>query len=1043
MIRPEKESSYMIALKSINKIYESGGSPVQALKDVSIGFRSCEFVSILGASGCGKTTLLNILGGLDRYTTGDLIINGRSTTSFRDADWDAYRNHSVGFVFQSYNLIPHQSVLTNVELALTISGVSKTERRKRAADALKKVGLGDLLNKKPTQMSGGQMQRVAIARAIVNDPEILLADEPTGALDTTTSIQIMEILKEIAGDRLVVMVTHNAELAETYSTRIIRLKDGEITDDSNPYPLEEAVTTVRKASKKKKALSLKTAFSLSLNNLMTKKTRTFLTSFAGSIGIIGIALIIALSSGVTLYIDAAQENALSSYPISLKKEIRDYTAILETMLDAREIAEREIVEGEIYVDDSMVNMLSAMMSTTQNDLVQFKEYLDAHMDELKDAVSDIRYTYDFDMQIYSSDGLTRVSPTTVVDNMGSTISEMMKMMTQTNSLTENSYSNFLNIFSEMLDNTELLQSQYDVVAGEWAYDPHEVMLIVNSNNSVTNLVLYVLGLEDQSELEEMVTLVLSGQKTEFEYDNYTYDDFLGMTFYVVPNSEFFEKTEETYEADGKTYPVWEDIRTRKDFDQEAFLANCKSKIPITIKGIIRPNPDATATSIKGSVAYNGSLSREIMGIVRVSEIAKQQTESTPGYDVLSGLPFDDGRYNRISDDEKAKLFADFISGRNSEKVDILLDYYASSVGDLAKKKLGEMSAEEKQTCIEENFYALADLAPEEFKTLMLSIMKETMGEKYEEYAQQVESIDPVAFVQMLRDQGMLDPDNLTEEEIEKYRNYLKKLPEEQMDRLALTILTQQLSEKAVETLLEQYTTAQLVEMFDEAFAGMSVEDKALLFDKYVKYMLSETTYDRRTVDLGFVDEASPATISLYAKSFDGKQKLTDFIAAYNEKAGKENEISYTDLVGLLFATVEDMLDAISNLLIAFVSISLVVSSIMIGIITYISVLERTKEIGILRAIGASKHDISRVFNAETLIEGCGAGLLGILCAVLLCFPLNALIHFVSGMNALNAALPVLDAVLLVAISMALTFISGLIPSRIAAKKDPVNALRTE
>ena len=1033
----------MLALKSITKDYLTGDNTVHALKGVDIGFRSNEFVSILGASGCGKTTLLNIIGGLDRYTSGDLVINGRSTKSFKDADWDAYRNHSIGFVFQSYNLIPHQSVLTNVELALTISGVSKAERRKRAAAALERVGLGDMLNKKPNQMSGGQMQRVAIARAIVNDPEILLADEPTGALDTATSVQIMDILKEIAKDRLVIMVTHNPDLAAEYSTRIIKVKDGLVIDDSDPYSVEEASAPVKKAQKMKKALSMKTALSLSLNNLMTKKARTFLTSFAGSIGIIGIALILSLSSGIKAYINDVQEDALSSYPIMLQQETQDYTARFEAMTEAREDASRQVVEGEkeIFVDDSLVNMLSAMMSTTKNDLRAFKAHLDAHKEELKDCITDIRYTYNFNMQIYSSDGNTRINPTTLVDNMGDSISGMIGMMSQNNSLYESSYATIMNIFHEMLDNTELMQSQYDVVAGEWAYDAHDVMLVVNKNNALTNLVLYVLGLKDQAELSDMVTMVLSGEKPDFEYDDYTYADFLGMQFYIIPNSEFFVKTGKTYEQDGVSYPIWEDVRTRKDFDQQSFVTNCENKVALNIKGIIRPNPDAVSTSITGSIAYNGSLTKEIMELVRQSEIAKQQITLTPGYDVVSGLPFDDGRYDDLSEKEKIGLISSFLDGRNALKAELMLEILASSVDELAAAEVASMTKEGKASFVASDFYALADLTPDEFKTLMLAMM--SMDPQYKDLLPMLEQMDAAQFIEMMRSQGGLDKTKMTEEMVAGYTAFLMQLPDEQLDLLALAIKKEAMSGSAIEEMLENYTTAELASMFDEAFAKMTDEEKVALFDQNVKAMLSETTLDKRTVELGFVDEENPATISLYAKDFDGKEVLTDFIDSYNKEVGEEKEIRYTDIVGLMLSSVTAILDAISYVLIAFVSISLVVSSIMIGIITYISVLERTKEIGILRAIGASKHDISKVFNAETLIVGFCAGAIGILATILLCLPINALIHYFSGINSINAALPPVGGVILVVISMFLTFFAGLIPARIAAKKDPVTALRTE
>ncbi len=1033
----------MLALKDIKKDYSAGDNVVEALRGVSIAFRKNEFVSILGPSGCGKTTLLNIIGGLDRYTTGDLIISGRSTKSFRDHDWDTYRNHSIGFVFQSYNLIPHQTVLTNVELALTISGVSKTERRRRAVEALTKVGLGDQLDKKPNQMSGGQMQRVAIARAIVNDPEILLADEPTGALDSVTSLQIMEILREIASDRLVIMVTHNPELAETYSTRIIRLQDGVLLSDSDPYDFETATAIVKKDNKKKKPLSLSTALSLSLNNLMTKKARTFLTSFAGSIGIIGIALILSLSTGINAYINDVQEDALSSYPITLQHETQDYSAMFSAMVDAEADASRPIKDGVIYVDDTLVNMMSAMMSTTQNDLTSFKKHIEEHIDELGDAVTDIRYTYNFNMQIYSGDGKTRINPTTIIENMGDSVSGMINMMSSANSLYASSYTSTMNIFREMLDDQELVKSQYDVVAGEWTDDPHEVMLVINENNTVTNLLLYVLGLEDQSELADLVTAVLSGQQFEKEYKDYTYEDFLGMTFYIVPNSDFYVQTNETYEVDGVSYPVWEDVRTRKDFDQESFAK--EHGVPITVSALIRPNPDAVSTSLTaGSVAYDGALAEEIMDIVRKSEIAKQQTQTTPEYDVLSGLPFDDGRYDDLTDEQKLDMFADWIASETKQKADIMLGLLAaSSSEELAKAQTAAMSTEDMAVYAASHFYGIADVQPELFKTLVLAYMESTMGAEYEQYKDYFAAMDPSAFIEMIKQSGQMDPESLTEEAVAALSQIFLQMPAEQLSALTEALIVVSLSDNAAEELLGMYSTAELASMFDETYAAMPDEQKLLLYKEYMPALVSEAVYDQRTVELGFVDPDSPASISIYAKDFASKDLVTEFIANYNTSVDEHHKISYTDLVGIMLSSVTAIINAISYVLIAFVSISLVVSSIMIGIITYISVLERTKEIGILRAIGASKRDISRVFNAETLIVGFCAGAIGIITTILLCFPMNMIIHAASGIEAINAYLPIAGGVILIAISMILTFIAGLVPARIAAKKDPVKALRTE
>lgn len=1032
----------MLVLKDIKKEYRIGDTTVPALRGISVAFRANEFVSILGPSGCGKTTLLNIIGGLDRYTTGDLMINGRSTKSFRDADWDTYRNHSIGFVFQTYNLIPHQTVLTNVELALTISGVSKQERRRRAVEALERVGLGDQLDKKPNQMSGGQMQRVAIARAIVNDPEILLADEPTGALDSATSLQIMEILREIASDRLVIMVTHNPELATVYSTRILRLQDGVMQDDSDPYDLDTASAPVARPAKKKKALSMKTALSLSFNNLLTKKARTFLTSFAGSIGIIGIALILSLSSGINAYIADVQEDALSSYPITLEQETQDYSSMFSAMVEVREDANRPVEDGKIFVDDSMVNMISAMMSTTKNDLAAFKTYLEEHRDKLGDALSEVRYTYNFQMQIYSENGKTRINPTTILENMGEGFSSMVGMMSSSSSLYADTYAANMNIFREMLDNTGLLQSQYDVIAGEWADDAHEVMLVVNEKNTVTNMTLYVLGLEDQAQLAELMQTVFSGKKPDLDYADYTYEDFLGMTFRIVPNHLFYVPSGETYEVDGVSYPIWKDIRESADYDQETFAQ--EHGVTVKITALLRPNPDAVSTSLRpGTIAYNGALAKELMEAVRSSEIAKQQTEQTPDVDVLSGLPYDDGSYESRSDAEKIALFSAWIAGRSREKADLMVKILSSDVGELVSLQLNAMSAEERIQYAAEHFYDLADIDPETFKTLMLGIMRVAMGDQYEEYGAYLEAMEPEQLVETLQSSGQLDPSMLTPEAIEGMKLFLASLPEEQIDALTEALLMASLSSNAADELLAQYTTAQLAEMFDEAFAELSDEEKCALYDANLKAMLSETVYDRRIIDLGFVDPDSPASISLYAKDFAAKDLITDFIADYNTLAGEESEITYTDFVGLMLSSITTIIDAISYVLIAFVSISLVVSSIMIGIITYISVLERTKEIGILRAIGASRSDISRVFNAETLIVGFCAGIIGILATVLLCFPINAIIHAVSGIQAINAALPLGGAIILLVISMVLTLFAGLVPSRLAAKKDPVLALRTE
>ena len=897
----------MLQLKHITKNYLSGDSQVRALKGLDITFRKSEFVSVLGPSGCGKTTLLNIIGGLDRYTDGDLLINGKSTREFRDADWDTYRNHSVGFVFQSYNLIPHQSVLSNVELALTLAGVSKAERRRRATAALERVGLGDQLRKKPSQMSGGQMQRVAIARALVNDPEIVLADEPTGALDSETSVQVMELLKEIAQDRLVIMVTHNPELAQQYSTRIIRLLDGELISDTDPCEElpEKTVPQTKKEKQKKPSMSFLTALSLSLNNLMTKRGRTFLTSFAGSIGIIGIALILALSTGINAYIDTVQEDTLSSYPITLQRVTQDYSAMMSAMGQVHESAERQTEEGVIYVDDSAGSMMSAMASTRINDLASFRTYLEEHRGELEGAVSNIQYGYDYDMQIYSGDGQTRISPTTIFEHMGDYFTYLSSMMGSSGSGAD--LTDMFNIFSCMQDNPELLHSQYDLVDGVWADGTYEMMLVLDENNSISNLVTYILGINDQNELEDMFQNIMQGGEYEVSDQTFRYEDFLGMTFYIVPNSAFYVKTDRTYTANGQTYPVWEDVRERADYDQAAFAA--EHGVPVTVTGILRPNADAIASSISGVFAYNTALSDAMIAADAESEAARQQQE-TPDYDIFSGVAF----------------------GTTELTLEMMQNYVAS---------LSEAE-----------------------KTQMIASMSIVFGNQ--------------------------------------------TVTEETLPQVLL------------------------------AFAS-SEEGKAMMGQHFV----TENAYEDNLLALGYVDPENPSSIYLYAIDFEGKDRITRLIDNYNSTVSEEKEIRYTDLVGLLMSSITTIINVISYVLIAFVSISLVVSAIMIGIITYISVLERTKEIGVLRAMGASKRDISRVFNAETLIVGFCAGMIGILCTLLLCLPINALIRYLSGIGNIGAVLPWQGALALVIISMALTVIAGFIPARVASKRDPVEALRSE
>ena len=867
----------MLQLKNITKNYLSGDNEVQALKGIDIEFRENEFVSILGQSGCGKTTLLNIIGGLDRYTSGDLIINGKSTKEFKDKDWDTYRNYSVGFVFQSYNLIPHQTVLANVELALTISGVGKAERRKRAIEALQKVGLGDQINKKPNQMSGGQMQRVAIARALVNDPDILLADEPTGALDSKTSVQVMEILKEISKDRLIIMVTHNPELAEKYSSRIVKLLDGKIIDDSNPYKSsEEDVKKARNKKDKSGKASMKftTAVRLSLNNLMTKKGRTFLTSFAGSIGIIGIALILSLSHGMQSYINRVEEDTLSSYPLTIQEASIDVTSMLEAMMGNGEREEHN--DNKIYSRPIVNNILETVSTKPQtNNLEEFKKYLESGDTDIKDYINAIQYEYNLNLNIYKqNDDKTyqQVNPSIVFDELG--FGEMMESRQSASSMMSGSMTmTQTDVWEELLDNKNLIQSQYDVLAGNWPTKYNEVVLIVDENNEVSDYTLYSLGIKDIKELNESMEKIKNKEKVEDgESVSYSYDDLLNYKFKILLNTDYYKKSGN----------AWQDMSN----DDEYMKNVVDNAEEITIVGIIKPNEETVSSSGAGMIGYTKELKEYVINKINETEIVKEQKEN-PNINVFTGIEFPENQNSSF------------------------------------------------------------------------------------DYSQ------------------------LTDEQ----RMYMATLSETEL--------------------------AELMKNYAEN---------------------STATYDSNLSTLGVVDLNKPSTINIYPKDFESKDMITTRISEYNDKQtndGKEeNVITYTDIVGVMMSSVSTIINVISYVLIAFVGISLVVSSIMIGIITYISVLERTKEIGILRSIGASKKDVSRVFNAETLIIGLVAGLIGISVTILLNIPINMVIKSMVGISNISK-LPTKGAIILVAISVGLTMIAGLIPAKFAAKRDPVEALRTE
>ena len=870
----------MLKLENIKKDYITGDTAVHALKGVSVEFRKSEFVSILGQSGCGKTTLLNIIGGLDRYTSGELYIGGRATSDFRDRDWDNYRNHSVGFIFQSYNLIPHQSVLSNVELALTLTGVPRAERRRRAAEALEKVGLADQLNKKPNEMSGGQMQRVAIARALVNDPEILLADEPTGALDSETSVQIMELLKEISKDRLVIMVTHNPELAKQYSTRIIRLLDGNITDDTMPYSGDGEEKTEKKSGKRP-SMSFLTALSLSLNNLMTKKARTFLTAFAGSIGIIGIALILSLSNGVNAYIARVEEETLSSYPITIEQAGMDVSQLVSDLMGKNEPSgDRE--DGKIYSNNVMTEMMSTMVNgISANNLSELKKHIEKTAD-FSDNSSEIEYKYSTVMNIYDEKG-NRVNPNTVF----STVFPEGQSSGRGNMQMSSSFSN-TEVWTRLFENKDFLKKQYTVIAGRMPEKYNEIVLAVDKNNQISDYALYSLGLKDSAELEEMMKKAQAGEKIEPTAEvSYTYDDILGLKFRLLCNTDYFEKN-----ADG----TWND-KTDDSLYVSSKLNSAAEDI--TVVGIIRPADSSVANQTSGFVGYPESLMEHLINKVNDSEIVKAQ-KADPEKDVFTGRPFE------------------------------------------------------------------------------------------------------------------TDTDNMTYEQLTAY---ISSLPEKEQAEYNAYISQMTAAGQTEEQITEQFKAA-------------------------IKQKSNNATYDGNLKLMGVSSLDEPSVINIYPKDFEAKEKISDLITEYNKGVKDTEKITYTDYIGLMLSSVTTIINAISYILIAFVSISLIVSSIMIGIITYISVLERTKEIGVLRAMGASKKDVSRVFNAETLIVGFAAGAIGILITLLLLIPINAVIAAVTDISGL-AVLPFAGGAALVIISMLLTLISGLFPSRVAAKKDPVTALRSE
>lgn len=1152
----EGEKEYMLQIQHICKEYRTGNLVQKALDDVSLNLRDNEFVAILGPSGSGKTTLLNIIGGLDRYDSGDLIINGISTKKYKDRDWDSYRNHTIGFVFQSYNLIPHQTVLSNVELALTISGIGKEERRKRAIDALKKVGLGEQLHKRPSQMSGGQMQRVAIARALVNDPDILLADEPTGALDSDTSIQVMDLLKEVAKDRLVVMVTHNPELAEEYATRIVNLRDGKIRSDTDEYIVDEQ--TLKEPEHKnmgKSSMSFLTALALSFNNLKTKKARTLLTSFAGSIGIIGIALILALSNGVNGYIQSIEEETLSEYPLQIQSTGFDITSMMvgNTGTDdkSKDSSGKKNKDGQVKVMEMVTNMFSKMNT---NDLKSLKKHLEKDNDALKSYTNAVEYDYDVDPQIYreDSDGVRQVHPDKSFSSIGigadSGANSMMSSMMSTN------------VFYRMPKNTSLYEKQYDVKAGRWPKKYNECVLVLSQDGGMSDFLLYTLGLRDQMELDDMIKAFASEEeiKTPSSLGTYTYKDILNKKFKLVNQADYYE-----YDSQ---YKVWKDKSDNAEY-MKKLVADGED---IKIVGIVQPAEGSKATALNMGISYPYSLMTHVAEEAKNSEIVKQQ-KASPDINVFTGEKFGEDSGDNgldmnslfsVDEDALQKAFSmgdtdlagslgnslDFSKAVNLQdafKLDvkvkpggmqkmavslmegyqayakthpeadyshlgdnfseylktdgakqIMKKYFSKILKESGKVTITEEKVQKLLTDIMQGFekyvkdQGIGDISADQYGTYFRQylqteeakqIITDWVNDLYKDVDIEISEADLQAMAQELaagylsyaQEKGYADVTKMGE----NFAAYLgtadgkQRLSNGLSETLDMKSLESQLSSgmnaymkqamgayaksfgNALETQIGQNLQSVMTDAMKvdtDAFA------KAFQFnmteDDLTELMMSmsgtaSATYDSNLQKLGYADFAKPSEIDIYPKDFESKEQVVDYLDRYNkkmEKAGKDEQvISYTDVVGTLMSSVTDIVNTISYVLIAFVAISLVVSSIMIGVITYISVLERKKEIGILRAIGASKRNVSQVFNAETFIIGLCAGLIGIGLTLLLLLPGNMIIHAVADNSNVNAVLPVIPALVLIALSVVLTLLGGLIPSKKASKSDPVTALRTE
>ncbi|MBQ8683865.1 MAG: ABC transporter ATP-binding protein/permease [Clostridia bacterium] len=1000
----------MLQLKDITKVYSPGENAVTALDGVSLQFRHSEFVSILGQSGCGKTTLLNLIGGLDRYTSGDLVINGKSTRTFGSRDWDSYRNHTIGFVFQSYNLIPHQTVLQNVELALSLSGVGKGERRRRAKEALERVGLGNQLKKRPGEMSGGQMQRVAIARALVNNPDIILADEPTGALDTETSVQVMEILKEISKDRLVVMVTHNPDLAEQYSTRIIRMLDGKVTGDTAPLTEEEIAQeqvleqekAEREKKQKKPSMSFFTSFGLSLKNLFTKKGRTILTSFAGSIGIIGIALIYAVSQGTSTFISTVQEETLASYPLTLEATHVDMGSLLTTFIGQAE-AYGDHEKDAVYQKTMFYDLVNSLnnMETSENDLKSFKAFLEQELaktdgdDTLRDALTGVQYSYNLNLPIYTEnvDGTVILSDSQqllqdlLVEYFGMDMSSMMSM-SESYGFGGMTMGSGVNTWQEILPGKDgelinpLVQKQYDIIdGGRWPAAYNEIVLVVDENNEIDDMTLYALGLKSKEDIDELASAAIDKNEVDVKRESWSYEEIRGMTFRAVLPSA-------CYTVDPTT-GLYTDLRE----SQTGLKYLYDNGISLKVTGIVRPKEDAVSSMLTGSIAYTSALTAHIINEAKAAPAVEQQLTNS-ATDIFTGLPFRENT-GSLTNEEKEKEFRDYIAGLDENGkakayVKIMSIPSAEQLDGMVKQAMNGLTRKDMETTLSQALAAQMGMGEKEILDYLTSMTDEDMTTLYTKMVEEQAKMQYAAGVQA----------------------QMAAVPVAQQ-AMALTMA------------LDTYTPEQFATYHDEVLE------------------FSESTYEDNLIALGCLDLDEPAAINIYAASFEDKDRIEEAIANYNEGKDELEKIVYTDYVGLMMSSITTIIDAITYVLIAFVAISLVVSSIMIGVITLISVQERTKEIGILRAIGASKRNVSSMFNAETVIIGFTSGALGVGITYLLCIPINMVIHALTGIGNLDAVLPLPVAVLLVAISVVLTLFAGIIPSRSAAKKDPVVALRTE